>query len=174
MALFEPLKKLSTRLIGALNATDATIETVKDARAIHKKIQGQRATAIKAAPTNPSNTTPAPNTISTSQQSYDQLTEHFSKFIALLSTESSYAPNEIDLQIITLTNKLKDLHSANTVVGNAYTAVSNSRIARNEVLYNETNGLSHIAQEVKNYVKSIFGTTSPQYKQVSKLRFTIA
>ncbi|SFD02248.1 hypothetical protein SAMN05421780_12312, partial [Flexibacter flexilis DSM 6793] len=26
-------------------------------------------------------------------------------------------------------------------------------------------------QDVKNYVKSVFGATSPQYKQISGLRF---
>jgi hypothetical protein len=37
------------------------------------------------------------------------------------------------------------------------------------------NGLGtyrHSAQDVKQYVKSIFGTTSPQYKQLSGFRYT--
>ena len=169
--LFEPLKKLSTRLVSALTATDATTETIKDAKTINKKIQGQRSTAIKDVTATTDTITPAPTNISTSQQSYDQLTEHFSKIIALLLSETSYTPNEPELQVATLNAQLADLKIANTNVGNAYTDVSNARIARNKQLYNETNGLCHTAQEVKNYVKSLFGATSPEYKQVSKLIF---
>ena len=84
---------------------------------------------------------------------------------------SSYTPNETELQVSTLDTQLKDLRTANTNVGNAYTAISNSRISRNKILYNETTGLCQTALEVKNYIKSVFGATSPEYKQVSKLKF---
>ena len=171
MSLFEPLKKLSTRLVNSLIATDASAETIADAKSINKKIQGQRASTKKEAIANTDPNQPAPESISTSQQSYDQLTEHFSKIIELLGAEASYTPNETELQVSTLDTQLKDLRTANTNVGNAYTAISNSRIARNKVLYNETTGLCHTALEVKNYVKSVFGSTSPEYKQVSKLKF---
>jgi hypothetical protein len=49
---------------------------------------------------------------------------------------------------------------------------SNFRIARNVILYANETGLVDIAGEVKKYIKSVFGGTSPQYKQVSKLKFT--
>ena len=60
----------------------------------------------------------------------------------------------------------------NTAVINALTPLSNARIARNNLLYNTGTGLVDLAGEVKKYVKSVFGTTSPQYKQVSGLKFT--
>ena len=46
-------------------------------------------------------------------------------------------------------------------------------IERNQSLYNPLTGLVQTAKEVKQYVKSVFGTTSPQYKQVSGLEFKI-
>lgn len=173
MQLFDPIKKLSTRLVNALNATDASNETKADAKSVNKKIQGQRATAKKEEVVNPDPNQPAPDTISTSQQSYDQLTEHFNKMLEILSAETTYTPNETDLQITTLNNLLKDMHVANTSVANAYTDVSNTRIGRNKILYTQPNNLCSSAQEVKNYVKSLFGTTSPEFKQVNKIPFRV-
>jgi len=90
----------------------------------------------------------------------------------LIISEPTYAPNEVDLQVVSLTNFHNNLKTTNTAVINATTAISNARIARNNILYADKTGLYDIAQEVKKYVKSVFGATSPQYKQVSKIKFT--
>ena len=47
MQLFDPIKKLSTRLVNALNATDASDETKADAKSVNKKIQGKSASEKK-------------------------------------------------------------------------------------------------------------------------------
>jgi hypothetical protein len=91
--------------------------------------------------------------------------------IAILSTEPSYVPNENELKIATLNTQLTDLKNLNTAIANAYTTVSNARISRNASLYNPTVGICAVAKEVKGYVKSVFGATSPQYKQISGLEF---
>ena len=166
---FKDLKSLSTRLINALQTTDATTQKVADAKAFNKKMQGVRATAITT-PTDPN--TPAPTTISTSQQSYDSQIQHLAGIISVLESETSYAPNETDLQIATLTAKQADLTAKNNAVANAYTNVSNSRISRDTTLYATTTGLFDIATEVKKYVKSIYGATSPQFAQVKGIEFT--
>ena len=62
----------------------------------------------------------------------------------------------------------------NNAVGTEYTNVSNARIVRDKGLYTEKTGLVDTANEVKDYVKSIFGYTSPEYKQISKIKFTKA
>jgi hypothetical protein len=49
--------------------------------------------------------------------------------------------------------------------------LSNARISRNDVLYKENIGLVDIAFDTKVYIKSVFGASSPQFKQVSKLNF---
>ena len=167
--LFEPIRVLATRLVNAFVATDATTEMIKDAKSINRKIQGKRAKEVQA-PADPN--APAPNTISASQQSYDQLIEHFTKLIELLKSEPSYAPNEVDLKIVTLTAQLAALKVANTNVSTTYAAVSNARIARDKTLYKDKTGLYDITGEVKNYVKSLYGATAPEYKQISKIKFT--
>ena len=166
---FSNLKALSTRLINALQTTDATTQKVADAKAFNKKLQGVRA---KAVTTPPDPNAPAPTTISTSQQSYDQQIQHLAGIISVLQTEPSYAPNENDLKIVTLTAKQADLTAKNNAVATAYTNVSNSRIARDTNLYATTTGLFDIATEVKKYVKSVYGATSPQFAQIKGIEFT--
>lgn len=168
MTAFDGLKALSTRLVNALESTDATTEKIKDAKVFNRKLQGKRASSADA-PTDPNASAPA--TISASQQSYDQQIQHFAGLISVLQTEASYTPNETELKIATLTTKQADLTAKNNAVSTAYSAVSNTRIARNKTLYDVGTGLVDTAFEVKKYVKSIYGATSPEFKQVNKIKF---
>lgn len=161
-------------MVNALEATDATDELIKDAKTLNRKVQGSRkgkGTKPEAPPTPPDSAT-EDKQISVSQQSYDSIIENIGKLGELIISEPTYAPNEVDLQVATLTTFHSNLKATNTAVINATTAISNARIARNNILYADKTGLYDIAQEVKKYVKSVFGATSPQYKQVSKIKFT--
>ena len=169
MVAFSNLKSLSTRLVNALQTTDATTATINDAKTFNRKMQGKKASASQT-PTDPN--APAPATISTSQQSYDQLIQHLAGLKSVLEEESSYAPNETDLQVATIDAKIADLTAKNTAVSTAYTNISNSRISRNETLYTSDNGIFETASEVKKYIKSVFGASSPQYNQVSGIKFS--
>lgn len=168
IASFDGLRTLCTRIISALQTTDATAEKIADAKGFNRKIQGQRATKT-ATPVDPN--TPAPATISSSHQSYDQLIQHFAGLISVLQSEPSYAPNETDLKIATLTAKQADMTAKNTALATAFTAISNARIARDKVLYKENTGLVDTAKAVKLYIKSIFGARSAEYAQVSVIEF---
>jgi hypothetical protein len=170
MVAFKPLKALSTKIINALDATDALPETVKDAKTINRKLQGQRATP-KAQKTSSDANAVVEKTISTSQQSYDQQVEHYAKLIELLNSDSNYKPNETDLTVAANQTKLDELKAANIAVIDSYTNFSNSRINRNTSLYNPLTGIVNTALDVKKYVKSVFGATSPQFKQISGLEF---
>lgn len=165
---FSDLKALSTRLINALQTTDATQQTIKDAKVFNRKMQGKSASSAPP-PKDPN--APVPNTISTSQQSYDQLIQHLAGLTAILDSEPSYTPNETDLKVTTLLAKQTELTNKNTAVASSYANVSNSRITRNNTLYNDTNGLVEIALEVKKYIKSVFGASSPEFAQVKSIEF---
>ena len=165
---FSGLKGLSTRLVNSLQTTDAPKEKVADAKGFNKKLQGKRTSTIVV---QTSLDAPAPNTISASQQSYDQLIQHFAGLISVLQSETSYQPNETELQISTLTAKQTELATKNSEVATAYATVSNSRIARNKTLYDETSGLVDTALEVKKYIKSVYGATSAEFAQVKGIEF---
>ena len=165
---FNGLKAYSTRLVNALQTTNATPETVGNAKTFNRKLQGKKASTTQT-PTD--SNTPAPKTISTSQQSYDQLIQHLAGLNSVLNAETSYTPNETDLQVATIQTKIADLTAKNTAVATAYASISNSRIARNETLYSANTGLVETANEVKKYIKSVFGSSSPQFAQVKGIEF---
>ena len=167
---FSGLKSLSTRLVNALQTTDATTETIGNAKTFNRKMQGKKASSSQT-PTDPN--TPAPTTISTSQQSYDQLIQHLAGLTSVLEAETSYTPNETDLQVATLQTKIADLTTKNTAVATAYASISNSRIARNETLYSSSTGLVETANEVRKDIKSVFGASSPQFAQVKGIQFKV-
>ena len=166
--IFKPLKPLSTKVLGAIRSSGAPSTVIADAETINRKIQGKRAdNSVIETPTEE-----APkDKISVSQQSYDMQIDHLEKLIELVDVEPKYNPNEIPLQVATLTNYKNQLETINTAVKNSYIPYSNAMIARDKKLYDPTTGLVARAQLVKNYVKSIFGASSPEYKQINKLRF---
>lgn len=173
---FEPLSKLITRVTNAVGVSGATIAIVDDVKTIARKLQGRRADAKKVIdpialdPNNP--TAPTPKTISVSQLSFDSRIENLEKLNQQLATITQYIPNENDLKVTALNTLLADLKAKNTSVVTATTPLSNARINRNKTLYDPITGLVTTASEVKMYVKSVFGASSPQYKQISGIKFT--
>jgi hypothetical protein len=164
---FNPLSKLITRVINAAVASDISKQIVDNIKTIARKLQGRRASAKKeTASDHPEKSSSA------SQMSFDNRIENLNKLIELLAAQPAYAPNEPELTVANLTTLVQTMRNANTAVINAYTALSNARIERNNTLYNAATGLLVIAGDVKAYIKSLFGATSPQYKQVSQLKFT--
>ena len=171
---FKPFDKLITRVNNALKASDTTQEVDDSAKTIVRKLQGRRATA-KATEEEKKVAADAGKEIveiSISQMSYDSRLDNFDKLIKLLSSVAAYAPNEADLKIIALTALYTDLKAKNLAVINAETPLNNARIARNDVMYKDNVGLVDVAIDVKTYIKSVYGATSPQYKTVSSLKFT--
>ena len=165
---FSNLRPLSTRIVNSLSATDASEQKIDDAKVYNRKIQGKRAIPIPVVVPG----TPAPTTISVSQQSYTQLVQHFDGLISVVNTEPTYTPNETDLKVTTLTTKSATLLTKNKAVGTAFAGIGNARNARNKGLYTIKTGLVDIAAGVKDYVKSLYGYNSPEFRQISKIRFT--
>ncbi|MBL7790430.1 MAG: hypothetical protein JNL75_11430 [Chitinophagales bacterium] len=166
---FADLKRKASRIMAALKASGTTDELLDDAKGFNRKIQGQRATKPPL-PTDP-NASP-PTTVSVSQQSFDQLIQHLKGLIAIIKTEPNYAPNETDLKVTSLDNYVADLLDKNNKVAIALAAISSARIERDKLLYKKETGLYAIAQAVKLYVRSVFGTQSPEYRQVTSITFT--
>jgi hypothetical protein len=180
---FLVLRPLSTRLLSALIACGATEQTVNDLRTINRKIQGSHSKLTKAdagrmaggdtaLPTTPGEEAgEIPKHISVSQRSFDSQIDHFEKLIILLNSEARYTPAESDLQITTLQSHLTSFKTRNTAAFSAYTALSNARIARNKILYHETDGLVILVRAVKAYIKSQYGSYSQEYELVNRIKF---
>jgi hypothetical protein len=156
-----------------LEAAGVSKDTLKDAKTINNKLTGKRSKAPAKPAPSPDGSAAAAKTISVSQLSYDSQIDTFSRLIELLGTEPLYKPNEPELQVPNLSDLLSGFRELNTATITAYTAYSNKIIERNNLLYTEETGLVPLAINVKKYVKSVFGATSPQYKQVSALEFKV-
>ncbi|MEI8047156.1 MAG: hypothetical protein WCI92_07240 [Bacteroidota bacterium] len=170
---FAPLNKLTTRILNALKATDTSPQVIESAKALVNKLQGKRTTPKKTEEEKAALLADGKATkeISTSQMSYDSRLDNFDKLVQLLSSAPLYTPNETDLQITSIQALYADLSAKNAAVITATIPLSNARITRNDVLYKPNAGLVDIAMDVKTYIKSVFGASSPQYKQVSALAF---
>ncbi len=170
---FEPLGKLITRVNSALKASDSTVQIDESAQTIIRKLRGKRASAKLTDEEKQALEAEgkAVNQISVSQMGYDTRLDNFDKLISLLSTVPQYNPNEEDLKIDALKALYTDIKTKNTDVVTAYIQLDNVRNSRNEILYKPLTGLVDLASDTKTYIKSVFGATSPQYKQVTKLTF---
>ena len=172
---FQPLGKLITRVNSALKASESTTQMDETAQTIIRKLQGKRASAkltdeeLKVFAEEGKEI----KQISASQMSYDSRLDNLDKLISFLITVPQYHPNEEDLKIDSLKAVYNDLKKKNTDVVTAEIQLDNARNGRNEILYKPLTGLVDLASDAKVYIKSVFGATSPQYKQVSKLTFVV-
>lgn len=168
---FKPLSKLITRVNNSLKASDSSSQVDDSAMTLVRKLQGRRSTPKmtdeekQAAEAEGKEVKES----SSSQMSYDSRLDNFDKLIKLLASEPEYAPNETELSVDGLTALYNDLSSKNLAVTTADVPLTNARITRNNVLYTPLTGVIDISVDVKTYVKSVFGATSPQYKSISGL-----
>jgi len=167
---FDIVKPLATRALNSFAVSGAGKEAFDDAKGYKRKLDGKRAEPKVDDPNTPENE--AANSISASQQSYAKIVEHFDNFISILVADGHYAPNEADLGLVVLTSLSDDLKAANTEVMAPCEPRSSASIVRDYALSSTEFGLVERAAQVKKYVKSVFGPASPEYKQISSLRFT--
>ncbi len=168
--LYADLSPLVTRILNTVKASGASKQFVDDVKTIARKIQGKRKSAKPADdPNTPEDESKAAH--SASQMSYTNRAENLNALVSLLDSEPLYTPNESVLQTASLTTYYNDLKAANDTVNAKFVDISNARIARNDALYGEGDGLVEIALMVKAYVKAAFGANSPQYDQVKGLEF---
>lgn len=171
--LFKNNKTLATRLVNAFENSDATVETKKDVKGFNRKLQGKKANEGKKKTVDDDAEKPKTKTVSSIQLSYTNQVEHLRALLNILASEPSYAPNEIALQVNSIQELLTSQIAANEKVSSNFVALSNARLTRDSILYGAETGLHALSLHVKKYVKSIFGSTSPAYKQLSKITFNV-
>ena len=165
---FENLKSTCTSIMNLLQILGLPQGTVDQAKSLNRAIQG----SSKKPATPPEEGKEAPKTSSTSRQSFTQQAENFGLLVQLLATLPGYTPNEEDLQLNNLTTYHASLLSATLAVDQTESELNTKMIERDKILYAEETGLYSIAQNVKKYVKSLYGATSPEYLNVSAILFT--
>lgn len=165
MIEFKDVKPLVRRVRIAAKSSGASKEFYTDVNEIVNKILGERSSKPNPTETDPAGT-------SASQQSYDNTVNNMDALVQMLIGEPLYNPSKADLKTAALTTKQTNMNKKNNDVKTAVVPYNNAVIARNKALYKTTIGLCDVGQNSKNEVRSIFGYSSPEFKQVSKLKFT--
>lgn len=165
---FERLDSVSTRTVNILEVIANEKKIVADARTILRRIRGE-ASKPKTDENDPGQETREPR--SNSQQSYDKRIDHFLALIELVKQVPGYEPNEAELTIAGLSAYHADLVMRNNNVTKANAQLTEARKERNNILYNTVDGLLQRAKLVKLYVKSLYGASSTEFKEISAIRF---
>ena len=165
---FENLKSTATKIINHLEILGLPSGTIDQAKSLNRVIQGGQKKTV----TPPEEGKEATATVSTSRQSYTQMADNFGILLQLLGTIPTYNPNEDDLKLTNLETYKNSLVSSTQSVDQTEAELNNKLIERDQLLYADGTGLYSIAQNVKKYVKSLYGANSPEYTNVSAIKFT--
>ena len=170
---FKTLDSFSTQLFGTLKTTNAPQQTIDDFAFLVNKMRGNSGSAAKKAAAKAAETEQdgATKFISSSQQSFDQKIEHFSKMILILQSVPTYAPNETNMQIASLQAKLANLQKLNTDATKSRADLKAARIDRNIFYYTPNTGMLDTIKKSKNYLLGLYGNTSQQYKVALSFKF---
>jgi len=170
---FDLLDKLTTRIGNAFKAIVSNKQSRDHVRSMILLIQRGRVNPKKEQPP-VDDPTAEPGTVreNTSHKSgYDKQLENFYKLIQYLASFPVYTPNEADLTVDALTAFYNELTGKNQVVVETQTQLDIARRVRENVLDKPGTGLIQVCNNSKNYISSVFGPRSAEYKQVSKLKF---
>lgn len=189
---FKPLGVLLTRAFNAFKVCGAPAPLIDSAIPVIRKFRGKRASAkiktsavlstdvvqpnIDSQPTDvelPAEPVqPVIKQISTAQVSFDMKLENFDKLINILEYCNDYHPNEDELKVGSLKSRFESMNTQNKLVMDAQVVMNTIRFKRNKILYDPHSGLTATTIIIKDYLKSAFGTSSNEYKQVIALHFS--
>lgn len=164
---FENLKPICTRIINLLDILGLSDGILNQAKSLNKSIQGGTTKSVSPPPPEGNG-----DGVSTSRQSYTQQAELFGNLLTLIASIPEYVPNEEDLQLPNLNIYQQSLVDITQPVDQTEAELKMKLMERDALLYNDKTGLYDIAQNVKKYVKGIYGGDSPEYFNVSSIQFT--
>jgi hypothetical protein len=145
----------------------------KDVTAKVKKIQGVRATPkIKVVPGTEVPTDESIKQISAAQTGIDDKLAFIAELILMLKNEPLYTPAIDAHKVAELTTWLAGLNGKNDAVNEQFAVTDNKRLGRNKSLYDAHTGGNETASKIKKAFKSQYGGNSPEYHQISKIKFT--
>lgn len=172
--VFKNFDGLITRSINALRISGASENTIEQAESIVRELRSERASNgpsdEEIAEAKVKGVVLKQNILHNS--TFDSKIENLKRYVQFLSLEGMYKPNEADINIAALNDKLLAIKTANENFSHTDAALNAARISRNTLLYTKNTGLVDIALGVKLYVKSAFGATSPEYKSISDIQFS--
>lgn len=169
---FAPVKKLGTKILNAIKATDASDATIEDAEGYVRKLRGERAGDAPKKSAAEGATGDDDNSHSVSQQSFTNIVEHLKGLNAVAKSETTYNPNETELKTANVDTLIARLTLLNKNENTSFVAMEKARISRDKRLYAEKTGVLDTVEDIKEYAKSVFGANSPELKQLTAIKFS--
>jgi hypothetical protein len=166
-----------TRVICMLRATNCEDEVKEIASALVRKLRGshlRKKAIVKSASVTATDKTlkKATATATTyNQRGFVDELQYINKLMILIRTIPQYNPIEEKVKINSVMAMYNDLLVKNNVVISATVAYNTAKIHRYNICYISETGMVDITYAVKNYVESVYGYTSLQYKECTKLSF---
>jgi Uncharacterized protein conserved in bacteria (DUF2225) len=172
---FEKMNTLASRITAMLAVLGVDAKMQAEAKSLSRKISGSKTAKKTTTPEVSTNPTETPavesKTVSTSQQSFDQRRSNFDRLLALLQSQPSYAPNEEDIKLANLQTYHSELGKANDQAIQTERELIKARQQRDDLLYTEQSGAVAIAFRIKEYIKSIYGANTNEYKRIAGIKF---
>lgn len=188
--IYNNLDLYTAKAYNALCSSDVDYKFLSEAKSISKKILGSSKPKKKGEPP-PEETEIILNSVieseivvnpeeetnrksrSTSQRGFDKRINNFSKFCYLLSNVPEYNPNEPELKISELNLFKVKVSESNILAIKASNAMDDARLERDIQFYTGKDNAYETFKKVKSYIKSVYGTSSPKSKAISKLSFKL-
>lgn len=168
--VFLPIAGIGTRVLNALQATDASPQLIADIKLYRDKFRSKSKPSSKPAADTTQPTQPDASRGPLSQLDFESKIRNFGTMIGVLSKHAGYAPNEADISIEALTTQLQSMVDTNKAVRDAQVTLANARVARQIAVYGQ-NGISSTGKRVKKYFVTVFGATSEHAKQLNRISF---
>lgn len=163
------IPKLATRMIGILQASGVSPETMQACKAIKRRYHSGKS-KIKET----TSATPAPSGAvaqrTIGQSDVDSMIANLHQLVILATSDALYKPNETELQAAGLNTFITSLRDKNKAVSVAQVAMNEAHRTLDNVLYS-VSGIYGQASATKGYIKALFGYTSSKFKEVSSIRF---
>ncbi len=167
--IFAGVYTRSSRVVRALVSTESSMENIRDAKLLKRKLNPSLPGKMVSAPSAGQEGSNAIISRTSSRLDFDGVADTFARLVKLVESIPAYAPNEADLKVSALKSMHADLISQSQAVANAVHALAMARISRNSMITGK-DGLIQTANAVKDYIRSVYGVRSEQAKELGKLR----
>lgn len=167
--LYAGVYSLAARIVRALQASESSVENIRDARMLKRRLASQPAVKGKAKTTSGEEGSSAPAAGRLSRLDYEGQADTFASLVKLVERIPSFAPNETELMLPALQAVVAELRNASLMVARTANALANARMKRNSIFLGK-GGMFEISNAVKDYIRSVFGVTSEPVKELNKLK----
>lgn len=168
-AKIAPMVRASRRYLKSSGATEAEIA---DANSLINDILNQKsAPKLKLNPNQPGAV--LENSHSTSHQSFDSRLGNLIGLRELYGNIIAYKPNEDGVKLTAFEAQITECQTTNEEIATAFVAALNAWHTRDAKLYNDIDSILELFRDAKEYYKSLYTPSDPQYKSVTARDLTL-